>query len=164
MKRNAKLLFICQGAIIAAIYVVLTYVAGALGLDSGVIQVRFSEMLCILPMFTPAAIPGVTLGCLLSNLLLHCEPMDIFVGAFATLIGAFGTYWLRRYKWIAPLPPIVANVVLIPWVLRYAYGAPGSIPYFMLTIGIGEIISVYVLGMLLYFALQKRAAYIFKLK
>ena len=163
MKRNAKLLFICQGAIIAAIYVVLTYLASTLGLDSYVIQVRFSEMLCILPMFTPAAIPGLTIGCILSNLMLHCEPLDIFVGSFATLIGALGTYWLRKHKWIAPLPPIAANVILIPWVLRYAYGAEGTIPYFMLTVGIGEIISVYILGMLLYFALRKRASHSFNL-
>ena len=66
--KNKKVLFLAQGAIIAALYVALTHAANALGLANGVIQVRLSEALTILPVFTPAAIPGLTIGCLISNL------------------------------------------------------------------------------------------------
>jgi len=161
MNRKSKTLWISYAAIIAAMYVVLTYLAKLLGLDSGIIQVRFSEMLCILPIFTSAAIPGLTLGCLIANLLGGAVALDIIFGPIATLIGAIGTYLLRKSKWIAPIPPILANTVIIPFVLAYGYGMTQAIPFMMLTVGIGEIISIYVLGMALYFALRKRAKAIF---
>ena len=161
MKQKKRTLWICYAAIIAAMYVVLTYLAKILGLDSGMIQVRFSEMLCILPMFTSAAIPGLTVGCLVANLLGGAVALDIIFGPVATLIGALGTYWLRRYKWLAPLPPVLANTVIVPFVLAYGYGLEQAIPFMMLTVGAGEIISIYILGMALYFALQKRAKGIF---
>ena len=161
MKRNAKTVFLCQGAIIAALYVVLTYAVKIFGLDSGVIQVRVSEMLCILPIFTPAAIPGLYLGCLLSNLLAGAVWLDIVVGPIATLIGALGTYFLRKLPIVATLPPVAANALIVPFVLAYGYGVEEAIPFMMLTVGIGEIISIYVLGMALYFALRKRAKAIF---
>lgn len=160
--RNKKVLFIVQAAMIAAIYVVLTYFISAFNLASGAIQVRISEALTILPFFTPAAIPGLWIGCLLSNLLTGCLPMDIVFGSLATLLGAVGTYCLRKYKWLAPIPPIVANTLIVPFVLAYVYGAEGSIPYFMLTVGIGEVISCYVLGMILLNALNKYRNVIFK--
>ena len=161
MNQKKKTLWICYAAIIASMYVLLTYLAKLFGLDSGMIQVRFSEMLCILPMFTSAAIPGLAIGCLLANLLGNAVILDIIFGPIATLIGALGTYWLRKRKWIAPLPPILANSLIIPFVLSYGYGMTQAIPFMMLTVGIGEIISIYVLGMLFYFALQKRAKAIF---
>lgn len=160
--RNKKVLFIVQAAMIAAIYVVLTYFISAFNLASGAIQVRISEALTILPFFTPAAIPGLWIGCLLSNLLTGCLPMDVVFGSLATLLGAVGTYCLRKYKWLAPIPPIVANTLIVPFVLAYVYGAEGSIPYFMLTVGIGEVISCYVLGMILLNALNKYRNVIFK--
>ena len=163
MKRNAKTVFLCQGAIIAALYVVLTYVVKIFGLDSGVIQVRVSEMLCILPIFTPAAIPGLYLGCLISNLLTPGVVwLDIIAGPIATLIGAIGTYLLRKYPIVATLPPVLANALIVPFVLAYGYGAEEAIPLMMLTVGIGEIISVCVLGTVLYFSLRKHANRIFK--
>ena len=82
-----------QAAIIAALYVVLTYLAGMLGLASGAIQIRFSEALTILPVFTPAAIPGLFAGCILSNLFTGCALPDIVVGSLATLIGAVLCLW-----------------------------------------------------------------------
>ena len=151
----------CYAAIIAAMYVVLTYVAKLFGLDSGMIQVRFSEMLCILPMFTSAAVPGLAIGCLLANILGGAVILDVVFGPVATLIGAFGTYLLRKRKWIAPLPPVLANALIVPFVLAYGYGMSEAIPFMMLTVGIGEIISIYVLGMAFYFALEKRAKGIF---
>ena len=154
--KKSKTLFLCQAALIAALYVVLTYVARLFGLDSGVIQLRISEALCILPILMPSAIPGLYVGCLVSNLLMGAVWMDVLIGPIATLIGALGTYVLRRHVWLAPLPPVLANTLLIPPVLAFGYGATQSIPFLMLTVGIGEILSVYVCGLLLYAALRKR--------
>lgn len=149
-----RLILLVQGALIAALYIVLTFVANAFSLANGAIQIRFSEALTVLPFFTPAAIGGLFVGCLLSNLLTGCAPYDILFGSLATLIGAFGTYLLRRYKWLAPLPPIAANTLIIPFVLSYVYSFQEGIPYLMLTVGAGEIISCGVLGMCLLFALM----------
>lgn len=147
--------FICVTAMIAALYVVLTFIANAFGLASGVIQVRLSEALTVLPFFAPAAIPGLTIGCLLSNWMTGCVLWDIIFGTLATLLGALGSYALRKYPWLVPIPPIVANTVIVPFVLRYAYGAADALPYMMATVGIGEILSCYVLGMILLTALKK---------
>ena len=148
LKQN-KVLFIAQAAIIAAIYVVLT-VAGA-SFSYGEVQVRISEALTILPVFTPAAIPGLFIGCLLSNILGGCILPDIIFGSLATLIGAIFTWMLRdKSKFLAPLPPIIANVIVVPFVLRYGYQVPLPIPFMMLTVGIGEVISCGVLGMILH--------------
>ena len=151
--KNKKLVFICQAAVIAALYVVLTYVFSAFAF--GVIQVRVSEALTILPAFTPAAIPGLVIGCLLSNTLTGCVLLDIIFGSVATLIGALGSYALRRHTWLVPIPPIVSNMIIVPFVLRYAYGATDAFPFMIATVGAGEIISCYLLGMILYGALKK---------
>lgn len=159
---NKKVLFIVHAAVIAALYVVLTLLANSLGLANYAIQLRFSEALTILPFFTPAAIPGLFVGCIISNLLTGAIPYDIIFGSLATLLGALGTYALRNTtKWLAPLPPIVANTLIVPFVLAYAYHFEGSIFYFMLTVGAGEIISCGVLGLLLLSVLQKYRKYIF---
>lgn len=125
--RNKKVLFLTQAAVIAAIYVVLTIFISAFNLASGAIQVRISEALTILPFFTPAAIPGLAIGCLLSNLLTGAAVYDVVFGSLATLLGAVGTYLLRKHKFLCTLPPVIANMVIIPFVLRYGYGlADGS--------------------------------------
>lgn len=158
-----------QAAMIAAIYVVLTFIANAFGLANYAVQVRFSEALTILPYFTPAAIPGLFIGCLLSNILTGCALPDIIFGSLATLIGALGTYALRRWKWCAPVPPIIANAIIVPLVLIYGYGlmidglsVVQCFGYYCLTVGAGEVISCGVLGMILLFALQKYKHIIFK--
>lgn len=160
--RDKKVLFITQAAMIAALYVVLTMIANALGLANYAVQIRFSEALTILPYFTPAAIPGLWVGCILANILTGCAPLDILFGSLATLIGAYFTYAIRKYKWAAPIPPIVANTVIVPFVLAYVYRFPGSVPYFMLTVGAGEIISCGILGMILLAVLNKYAKVIFR--
>lgn len=160
--KNKKAYFITQAAVIAAIYVVLTLAVNAFDLANGAIQVRISEALTILPFFTPAAIPGLFVGCLLSNFLTGAPIWDVIFGSLATLLGAAGTYMLRRQKWLAPVPPIIANILIIPPVLHFAYGLPGGIPFFMLTVGLGEIISCGILGMLLLFLLQKYRHIIFQ--
>lgn len=152
---------LAQGALIAALYIVLTYLSHSLSLANGVIQVRLSEALTILPFFTPAAIWGLTVGCALSNLLTGCAPYDILFGSLATLVGAFGTYALKKYKWLSPVPPIVANTVVVPLILSFVYKFEQGLPYLFLTVGIGEIISCGVLGMVLLFALKPYAKQIF---
>lgn len=154
MKRK-RTVFLCQSAIIAALYVVLTAVAAAFGLSSGEIQVRFSEALCILPCFFPAAVPGLAVGCLLANLLTGCAIVDVFLGAFATLLGAIGTYFLRKHKILMLIPPIVSNAVIIPIVLKFVYQLESGYLYLVLTVTIGEIISAGVLGFIFYSALKK---------
>lgn len=143
-----------QAAMIAAIYVVLTFIANAFGLANYAIQVRFSEALTILPYFTPTAIPGLVIGCFLSNILTGCALPDIIFGTLATLIGAVLTYELRKFKWLAPIPPIVANAVIVPFVLLYAYGIKPLWLSFI-TVTVGEIISCGILGMILLFTLEK---------
>lgn len=149
MKLHERTLFLCRGALIAALYVILTLLSRVLGLDSGAVQVRFSEMLCLLPIYFSAAIPGVTVGCFLANLLSGAVWLDLLIGPVATLIGAVGTRLLRKHPYLAPLPPILANTLLIPIVLAYGYGIEQAIPLMMLTVGLGEVISIYVLGLLM---------------
>lgn len=161
MRKN-RVQFLTQAAMIAAIYVVLTIFISAFHLASGAIQVRISEALTILPAFTPAAIPGLFIGCLISNLLTGAMLPDIIFGSLATLIGAVGSYFLRKWKWAVPIPPIISNVLIIPFVLAYVYHFPGGVPYFMLTVGIGQVISCGILGMLLYNVLTKYRNVLFK--
>ena len=153
---NKRVKTLTQGAIIAALYVLLTYLAAIMKLSNGVIQVRFSEALCILPYFTPAAIPGLTVGCLLANFLTGSEPLDVLFGSLATLIGAVCAYFVRKHKWLVPLPSVLANMLVVPPVLMWVYGAEEAYPFLVATVGIGEILSIYGLGMLLLFALEKR--------
>ena len=152
-KVTKKTAYITQAALIAAIYTVLTMIAAGFDLASGAIQVRFSEALTIMPFFTPAAIPGLTLGCLLSNILTGCALPDIIFGTLATLLGALGSYALRSNRFLCAIPPIVSNALIIPFILTYAYHIPGGIPLFMLTVGIGELISCMGLGQILIQAL-----------
>lgn len=152
-KISKKTAYITQAALIAALYTVLTMIAAGFDLASGAIQVRFSEVLTIMPFFTPAAIPGLTLGCLLSNILTGCALPDVIFGTLATLLGALGSYALRRNRFLCAIPPIVSNALIIPFVLTYAYHIPGGIPFFMLTVGLGELISCMGLGQLLLQAL-----------
>lgn len=160
--KNKKVLFLTQAAMIAALYVVLTHVANAFGLASGVIQIRLSEMLAILPFFTPAAIPGVYIGCILANLTTGGCLLDILVGSLASLLGALGAYAVRKNKWLVSIPTILANAIIVPFVLIFGYGVPDAWWYLFLTVGAGEIISCGILGTMLLFALQKNAARIFR--
>ena len=95
------------------------------------------------------------IGCLISNTITGCALLDILLGSFATLLGALGSYALGRFKWLVPLPPIIANTLIVPYVLRIAYGVEDGIFYLMGTVCAGEVLSCYVLGMILLFALDK---------
>ena len=146
MKEN-KVLFLTQAALIAAVYVVLCVAFAPI--SYGEVQVRVAEALVILPFFTPAAIPGLFIGCLLSNLIGGSVLVDVVFGSLATLLGAVGTYYLRKNKVLLLLPPIAANTVIVPFVLRFGYGVLLPIPFMMLTVGIGEVIAVAILGSVL---------------
>lgn len=166
---NKKILFITQSAMIAAIYVVLTYFINAFNLASGSIQIRISEALTVLPYFTPAAVPGLVIGCFISNILIGSVLPDVIFGSVATLIGAIGSYLLRNHKFALTLPPVIANVVIVPFILKYAYGVPPvifkgvdvTIPFLMATVGIGEVISCCILGTVLIRTLGKYRGQIF---
>lgn len=161
MKKNSRALFVAHASIIAALYVVLTLIANALGLANYAIQIRFSEALTILPYFTPAAIPGLFVGCILSNTLTGCLPLDIIGGSIATLLGAICTYKLRKWKYLSPLPPIIFNMLIVPPILSFVYQFEGTLYYFTLTVGIGEILSCGVLGTFLLLFLEKYRAILF---
>ena len=151
---------ITRAAIIAALYILLSLAVQPIA--SGLVQCRISEALTILPVFTGAAVPGMFIGCLLSNILSGCVVWDVIFGSLATLLGAVGTRLLRKNRWLACLPPILANTVIVPFVLVYAYGVPEGIPYLMLTVGVGEVISCGILGQLVYSALDKHRNTLFK--
>lgn len=160
MKKNALTIYTTRGALIAALYVALTSLATVLGLSSGVIQFRISEALCILPIFFPEAIPGLFIGCIISNLMVPGVAIwDIIFGSLATLIGAIGARKLRllpeKYKWVATLPTILANMIIVPLVLIYAYGVPDAYLFLMFTVGIGEVVCAGIGGSGLYYLLKK---------
>lgn len=148
--------YLTTAAIIAALYVVFTGLSAAFGLASGVIQIRLSEALTVLPYFTPAAIPGVTVGCLLANLLTGAPLPDIIFGTLASFLGVLGASLLRKKKYLIAIPTILSNAIIIPLVLQYAYGVKDAFWYLMLTVGIGEVISAGLFGGLLLHVLQKR--------
>ena len=153
--KNRKILFMTQGALIAALYVAFSFIAYSFGLSgNAVVQMRLSEMLTVLPAFMPAAIPGLAIGCLLTNLLTGCAVWDVIFGTLATLLGAIGTFLLRKNKWLAPLPPILANTIILPPVLVTVYGG-ATIPVFILTVGLGEIVCCGILGEILVFFMKK---------
>lgn len=159
--KDKNISFMTQAAMIAAVYVVLTYVFAPFSF--GEVQIRIAEALTILPVFTPAAVPGLFIGCFIGNTLGGAVLPDIICGSFATLIGAFFTYRLRdKNRFLAPLPPIIANTVIVPFVLRYAYGILLPVPFMMLTVGAGEIISCGIFGMVLYLALWKYKNLVFQ--
>lgn len=160
--QNARVRFLTQAAAIAALYVVLTFLAYMLGLDKGAIQLRFSEALCVLACLTPAAVPGLAIGCFLANLFTSAHILDVIFGSLATLIGAFGAYAMRplalkkHLSFLPTLPTVLANAAIVPLLLLFVYGLEGGYGYFLLTVTIGELLSATLLGTLLLFALKKR--------
>lgn len=161
-KNPKKVRFLTLSSTIAALYVVLTLVSAMFGLSSGAIQVRISESLCVLTFVTPAAVPGLTIGCFISNLITSGEPLDLIFGTLATFIGAWGGYYLRKSKWLITLPTVLANTVIIPLVIVYGFGVIDmSLPFIAFTVCLGELISATILGIGLLEILKK---YNFKFK
>ena len=158
MKKNSTL-YLTRGAMIAALYVALTYVASIFGLDKGAIQFRISEMLCILPAFFPEAVLGLTIGCILANTLTGCLALDVLFGSIATLIGAIGARLLRKvplkFAWLISIPTILANAIIVPFVIKYVYMTEGLYWIFFLTVGLGELVCAGIAGTFLYYSLRK---------
>lgn len=153
--KNQKIRYITHGAVIAALYVALSFVAYSVGLSgTAVIQLRLSEALTVLPAFIPAAVPGLAVGCLITNLLTGAAVWDVVFGTVATFIGAIGTFALRKYKWLAPIPPIMANTLILPPVLAEVYGG-ATVYVFILTVGLGEMICCGLLGEWLVWLMKK---------
>ncbi|MDK2934486.1 MAG: hypothetical protein PWP27_2296 [Clostridiales bacterium] len=111
--------FLVQAALIAAIYAVLTISLAPF--SYGIMQVRISEALTVLPFFTPAAIPGLFIGCLIANIYGGLGIIDIVFGSLATLIAAVLSYLLRKQKFLVPIPPIIVNAVVVGIILYYAF-------------------------------------------
>ena len=155
MKRNNKALQLANGGLIAALYVVLTVLAAQFNLASGAIQVRFSEALTILPVFTASAVPGLAVGCILANLLTGCAAWDVVFGSLATLIGAVGTRLLKNKPLLAWIPPVISNMAIIPIILIKVYAVPDAWWFLVLTVGAGEVLSCGVLGLLLWSSLKR---------
>ena len=153
MKKNNTLKLV-NGGMIAALYVVLTVLAAQFNLASGAIQVRFSEALTIMPVFTAAAVPGLAVGCVLANLLTGCAAWDVVFGSLATLIGAIGTRLLKDRPLLAWIPPVISNMTIIPIILIKVYAVPDAWWFLVLTVGAGEVLSCGVLGLLLRKALK----------
>lgn len=154
--------YLAQAAIIAALYAVLTHLQNLLlpGSTTWAIQMRLSEALCVLALFTPAAIPGLTLGCLVFNITYAAAlPLDFLLGSAATLLAAEGMWLTRRatikgYPLLAMLMPAIANAVLVGGELTVYIG--GGFGLNALYVALGEAAVLLVPGTILYYALKKR--------
>ncbi len=159
MKRKNYALYLSRGAIIAALYVVLTWISALFGLSSGVIQLRISEALCILPLFLPEAVPALFIGCIISNIIAGGVFVDVLFGSLATLIGAalarLFVMLPEKLRPLATLPTVISNTLIIPPVLIFAYGAGEGYFFILFTVFLGELVSAGVFGTVLYFALKK---------
>ena len=159
IKTRKTVIYLTRGSMIAACYVVLTYMSNLFGLANGPIQLRISEALCILPVFLPEAVPGLFIGCLISNLITSFNVFDVIFGSLATLIGALGARYLRalptKLLFVATVPTVLANAVIVPPVLIFAYGVTNAYPWLVLTVGIGELLSAGIGGTVLGYTLKK---------
>ncbi|SET79424.1 Uncharacterized membrane protein [Natronincola peptidivorans] len=156
-----KTKYLTQAAMIAALYVVLVEVFKPF--SYGIMQVRIAEVLTVLPFFTPAAIPGLTVGALVSNIIGPYGILDIVFGSLATLIAAYLSYKMPK-KVLVPIPPILVNAVIIGAMLYYIFlGTPdemGLLPI-MGWVGLGQLIACYGLGYPLMSILEKYKKNIF---
>lgn len=148
------------GAIIAAAYAALTLIFAPI--SYGAVQFRISEMLTVLPFFTPAAVPGLFVGCLVANLVAGVNPVDFVVGSAASLIAALLSYLLRnKSRWLVPLPPVLINAVLVGAELWFFVDGERTLAMlfgFMGTVGLGQLVVCYGLGMPLLFLLERHRA------
>ena len=159
--QGKKTRLMTESALIAAVYVALVLLFKPISF--GAIQFRIAEALCVLPFFSLSAVPGLALGCLLGNFFSGAAMPDVIFGTFATLLAAILSYKLRTVsKWLVCLPPILANAVIVPFVLQYSYGVTDGYFFLFATVGIGEILAVGVLGNVLLLALEGKKELIFR--
>ena len=162
-QQTNRTLYLARGAVIAAAYAVLTLAAAAWNLAYGPVQFRFSEALTVLPMFTGAAVPGLTLGCLLANLFSGYGVYDLVFGTMATLIAALLSRAVRNVRWrgipvLVPLPPVLVNALMVGLEITVVSGGnltPDAFQNFnwilfwtnFASVGLGELVICYVLGL-----------------
>lgn len=160
---NKKTVFVVQSAVIAALYAGLTYAAGVLNLAYGGIQFRFSEALTILAVFSPAAIPGLAIGCFLGNITSPYGIVDIICGTLATLIAAVLSYWTRNVKFkdlplLSAVFPVITNAIIIGLEITLFMPEGFKMEMFLITVaqvGLGELVICYGLGIPLYKVIKK---------
>ena len=159
-KSTSRVAYLCRASIIAALYAALTVITA--GFSSGPIQIRISEALCILAVFTPAAVPGLTVGCIAANLLTGCALWDVVLGSLSTLAGVLGVRLLRKLPYLAPLPYVAANVVGISAVFFLVYGMRG-LEWLAAcgSLAVSETLAAWALGIVLYLLLRKSAGKLF---
>ena len=153
--RKTKTRFLAQAGLIAAIYAVTTYLCALWGIAYGQLQFRFSEALTILPLFTPAAIPGLTVGCFLANLSSPFGMVDVLCGTAATLIAAIAVRMTREVRiknipWLAPLFPVLSNAIIVG--LEISFFLPEGLSWAgfaaaAASVGLGELVVCYGLGL-----------------
>lgn len=153
-KSKKRIRFVVFNGIIAALYVVLTYLLAPI--SYGPVQARVSEVLTIFPIFSGATIPGVALGCVISNIINpeNLGPVDIIGGTLATVIAGVFSYLIgKKNKWLGIIPPIVANGLIVGGYLPFLLVDPGStvtvqtVLFTMLTVAAGEAAVMVVLGL-----------------
>lgn len=149
--------YLVQAAFIGAIYATITIAFASI--SYGQVQVRISEALTILPFFTPAAIPGLFIGCILANIYGGQGMVDIVFGSLATLLAAFLSYKMPK-KWLVPIPPIVVNGIVVGFILNYLYGLPLIV--MMGWVSLGQLIACYGLGYPLMVILEKYRTVLFE--
>ncbi|MBR3868841.1 MAG: QueT transporter family protein [Clostridia bacterium] len=154
-------LFITQAAVIAALYVALTYISSAMGLAYNSVQFRLSEILTVLPVFTPAAIPGLTLGCFLANISSPFGIIDILCGTFATFLASIVTYAVRNITLkglpvLATIPPVLFNAVIIGLEIWYLEGKNPEIFFISaLQVAAGQAVMCIIAGLAFVRAVKK---------
>lgn len=163
-----KVYYLTEAGMIAAIYAILTYLGTVLNFSFGIMQFRISEALTILPIFTPAAIPGLAIGCLISNIASPFGLLDMIVGSLATLLAAILTRKLRNVCTVKKIPilsilsPVIVNAMFVPLVIALSSGASSAITIYTLgfcSIGISELLSCFILGIPLIYVLRKGNLY-----
>ena len=149
-------------AIVGALYAALTLLSSVFGIAYGPVQFRLSEALCVLPFLFPETAWGLFAGCWVANLISPYGPLDMVVGSLATLIAALWTAKCRR-KWLAPLPPVICNGMLVGAVI--AWQQSGSLATFLpafvfngATVALGEAVVCFGLGLLLLRTVEKSGA------
>ncbi len=135
--RSSSLRMLAHTSLIAAIYVLLTLLSSVFGLSAGMVQLRFSECLYFLCLYQPQMPIGLFIGCVLANLVTGCPPTDIAFGSLATLIGAYGVYFLRKHPFAALWMPVLSNALILPVVWRFAYGLPENM--WLVSVGIAAL-------------------------
>jgi len=156
--QNTPAVRLARGGVVAALYVALVWVSDMMGLAFGPLQFRLSEALCVLPFLFPEATVGVTLGCIVSNLLSPYGLLDMILGPVATLVGALLTARCRRWQ-LTAVPPVVANALIIGALIAFETAGEGlflkAFAYHALTVGLGEAAVCCILGLPLLRALAR---------